>query len=748
MGRKKQYTESDLNLSAGLFKQSVEQIYNLLRKSKDSRVKDCFQKWYEYFRCFDGNLYSPQESQSDFAQYYFSLQTLIAVILKILIAEVFTARGDVQSLSSIFSEQRTERDIFSAYGRLESPEFFNNLGLVNYLEDDFYGWLSYAEPPDTGKSISNIAQRIFSFASQTSNGSSALDLVQALYQDSIPRSVRHYLGEYYTPDWLAGHIHDRVIVGKRKNYTVIDPSCGSGIFLLTAIDRMKKMPDVESLLSRFRGYDINPLAVLSARTNLGVYLARKYSSFDSLSFPIQMANSLTEDSIAPADFILGNPPWIFWNTLPSPYRESLLDPMRGYGLIAEKQSSMKRLGSSGKDVSMLFFYKAIDKFLKPSGKLGFVITQSVFQSTAADEFRKFTLPDGAGIKIDLVEDWRSENPFRLKTRNKTAVVYASKGQETTYPVCYEKMSLINGNVSGEKNFAHPSNLKKSESFWVITRSKKTITGITGQAPYQPRLGIETKLESVFRVTPSQGTSENTVSVVNDRRRARIHVPEHTALIEPDRIFPYVSGASLYRWGYTPAGYYIVPHTAETGINAIDSSKMTSRYPLTLKYFNRFKEELLNRSLHRRWGKRQPFYSMYGIGPYTFTSYRVAWKRTTRDFAAAVLTTYSSPFLGEKQILANGKVMIIPFEDKLEAHFVCAVLNAPRYRERINNSITSEAHRDIINVIPWRRYDKQNTSHQTLADLSLNLHQIDPDNSVDIDRFELELDAILQKEWSA
>ncbi len=29
------------------------------------------------------------------------------------------------------------------------------------------------------------------------------DLLKQLYQQLFPRSVRHDLGEYYTPDWLA-----------------------------------------------------------------------------------------------------------------------------------------------------------------------------------------------------------------------------------------------------------------------------------------------------------------------------------------------------------------------------------------------------------------------------------------------------------------------------------------------------------------------------------------------------------------
>ena len=61
---------------------------------------------------------------------------------------------------------------------------------------------------------------------------------------------------------------------------------------------------------------------------------------------------------------------------------------------------MKQLGQAGKDLSALFLYVCADKYLKAQGKLGFVITQTIFQSTAGNEFRRFRLPDNGGIKVE------------------------------------------------------------------------------------------------------------------------------------------------------------------------------------------------------------------------------------------------------------------------------------------------------------------------------------------------------------
>jgi hypothetical protein len=47
------------------------------------------------------------------------------------------------------------------------------------------------------------------------------------------------LGEYYTPDWLAEFTMDRSGYEPAPGVRLLDPACGSGTFLVTAIKRMK-----------------------------------------------------------------------------------------------------------------------------------------------------------------------------------------------------------------------------------------------------------------------------------------------------------------------------------------------------------------------------------------------------------------------------------------------------------------------------------------------------------------------------
>ncbi|HAV43500.1 TPA: hypothetical protein DCX15_05740, partial [bacterium] len=66
--------------------------------------------------------------------------------------------------------------------------------------------------------------------------------------------------------------------------------------------------------------------------------------------------------------------------------------------------------------------KSLDRYLKKNGRLGFLITQSVFKTGGGGKgFRKFMLPDGIPIQVLHVDDMVELNPFEGAS-NRTSVV--------------------------------------------------------------------------------------------------------------------------------------------------------------------------------------------------------------------------------------------------------------------------------------------------------------------------------------
>ena len=78
------------------------------------------------------------------------------------------------------------------------------------------------------------------------------DVLRDFYQDLVPEELRKSLGEFYTPDWLVEH-SGRLATSETSGllFRLLDPTCGSGLFLLEAIEQKRRAAlTADGLLSR------------------------------------------------------------------------------------------------------------------------------------------------------------------------------------------------------------------------------------------------------------------------------------------------------------------------------------------------------------------------------------------------------------------------------------------------------------------------------------------------------------------
>jgi len=868
----------DFGLQSAHARDICRELYIQLSNTSDPLVLKLFEQWRVFyaevtgydsksqrlakkreFQIFVGSLgIGEANTTADVARVFFALHTYYAILIK-FIAWLSASRllliRKAPPLAAIAAADDTSFQ--DKIGKLEKGGLFRDFGIRNFMEADFFGWYVQSFSAELTRALRALLNRLSDYDPMTADVApeQAQDLLKQLYHYLMPRELRHDLGEYYTPDWLAEYLLNKVEYRGEQTTRLLDPACGSGTFLVLALKRLKaecvgnQVSERKTLALCLRnvvGIDLNPLAVMATRVNylialgslleyaqeeidLPVYLAdsvltpsRERELFTrhsytvrtvvgSFSFPAAYSDArqievitkyldemVTEEMpvdafikrvlatkemehpqmdadeeqqskailrklfadlaerhgegldgvwariiknafmplyIGEFDLVVGNPPWVFWNSLPERYRETVRDVMTDtYAIMAPSASTMKQLGSAGKDLSMLFVYVAIDKYLKPAGKLGFVITQTVFQSTAGNEFRRFQLPDARQFAVTSVDDLVAIVPFSTAT-NKTACAVFEAGRKQAYPVPYTVWRLLAtfdrdhadlkevlAVTSRDDRLAEPNDGKTG--FWRILGASD-VSNAGGIEGYTARLGVETKLESAFRVTVVRRLmSKGTFAVAADQHRAKVEIPAITGQIEEELLFPYISGESISAFSASRAGIYIVPHDPTVGMQALSLSEMKAQYPKALAYFSQVRSQLENRSLHQRWGTRgTPFYSMYDIGPYTFAPIKLVWKRTTRNFQAAVVRELPVADGYKKTVIPNGKCMLIPFTDPKHAHFVCGLINSSPARYAINGSISSEAHREILNVISIPNYDAQNAIHRHISDLSFEAHKL-------------------------
>lgn len=226
--------------------------------------------------------------QENPAAYLFALNTYIAIIAKVVAACALPrASQDVLEPGVPVAERlRT----------VETGELFEHAGILNMLSGDFFSW--YLDDSDWSRYQAPLGAMLgrlggIDFTVSKKHADTTRDLFKGIYERFIPREVRHALGEFYTPDWLAEHGMD--LLGWQPSDSLTDPTCGSGTFLLEAIRRRRKADSgatAQSLLAGIHGIDLNPLAVLAAKGSLAVFLSPHLDPTHPIRLPVYLADAV------------------------------------------------------------------------------------------------------------------------------------------------------------------------------------------------------------------------------------------------------------------------------------------------------------------------------------------------------------------------------------------------------------------------------------------------------------------------
>ncbi|WP_225073593.1 N-6 DNA methylase [Desulfuromonas sp. CSMB_57] len=121
------------------------------------------------------------------------------------------------------------------------------------------------------------------------------DPLQIIHHSLFPKNLLHITGQFYTPEWLAELLLVDVDWSPEKR--LLDPFCGSGVFLVRALQRaITQGVTVNEVLPNLLGIDLNPIACAAARANLALCIGRLGQKLDSSVH----LNIVSADSLAPA----------------------------------------------------------------------------------------------------------------------------------------------------------------------------------------------------------------------------------------------------------------------------------------------------------------------------------------------------------------------------------------------------------------------------------------------------------------
>lgn len=364
------------------------------------------------------------------------------------------------------------------------------------------------------------------------------DVIGAVFEKLIPPDERHSLGQYFTRENLVDVINTFCI--RTVNDKVLDPTCGTGTFLLRAYDkkRTEGLYDHKVLLSQLWGVDIAHFPAELATINLFRKAISETTNFPRIIckdfFDIQPESThkfpplkkspdpnypSIDEKMPMFDAAVGNFPFIKqeliekvhkgykeklegiikeeWLTeypdafdLTESDKKYILDAKRSGGKVTNFNADLNLSGQA--DIyAYLFFHTA--RFIKEGGRMGFITSNSWLDVDYGYELQKFMLNN---FKIIAILESRCEPWFEDAAINTVVTILercSNKTERDNHIAKFVKIKnklteLIPQDMSLEatERWYHLTNLvdwieKTGDSYLEFDNMGKQINKLTGLA---------------------------------------------------------------------------------------------------------------------------------------------------------------------------------------------------------------------------------------------------------------------------
>lgn len=319
------YTPDNLSLDFGSYSEVagsfIKTLYQLLSKTQDSKTKALYEQWQILFGEICGydkgkkikeidklaNLYNIN-GKYNLDSMIFVVHTYFALFMKMLSAEILSAFSPFgMSIVRKCINASSNYVLFDELKSLEDGGLWNKMGISNFLEGDLFSWYLCEWNDDVALAINKLVVKLDRYDPTTLSVDphESRDLLKKLYHQLLPKKLRHDLGEYYTPDWLVEYTINKADYTGNPSHRVLDPTCGSGSFLVAYINKIKNWFSVnrydcgfeedtiiKMILHNVVGFDLNPIAVMASRTNYLIAVREYLKYVSKIEIPVYLCDAI------------------------------------------------------------------------------------------------------------------------------------------------------------------------------------------------------------------------------------------------------------------------------------------------------------------------------------------------------------------------------------------------------------------------------------------------------------------------
>ena len=456
-----------------------------------------------------------------------------------------------------------------------------------------------------------------------------------------------------------------------------------------------------------------------------------------------ITNFLSTANLGKFDFIVGNPPWVDWKSLPSGYR----DKIKALCISRQLFSGDVHTGGINLNICALITHVAAQNWLSYQGIMALLMPEPLIFQQSYEGFRNLCLDENERLYFNKFVNWnKAGHPFKPVTQ-KFLTFYLShtytnynNGVPTKFYVKKKGIDIDNtDDVNIENTFLIHQGLlgtcHSDRNFFTYASSSadlKRYRNITGSSCYIGREGIEFYPQELLVFERSDMPSIRGCTALKNMQndKSKYKIPHRDILLETSFLHPMIKGKDIVPFHADISNYIVpFPYKKENPQIPIGAAELREIAPKLAKYYqdNRKILEAQTGYSDKIIGKSDAeYYALARVGAYSYAKHYVTLRDNT-IWAAAVVTEINTDWGGKKRpVFQNHAISIC--EDSYgnyislnEAYYICGILNAPIVANYMMTSSDSRSF-PVRPRICIPKYDKTNVLHQKIVKLSKSAHK--------------------------
>ena len=454
-------------------------------------------------------------------------------------------------------------------------------------------------------------------------------------------------GDFQTPPELVSSVLRVVYRGKEPWSRALEPTCGVGNFIVGLRSVLNPPREIQ-------GIELQPS--YAARTQISSSGHIKIHNADI--FRMNLAE-LQWSEIGPL-LVVGNPPWVTSSELGSLESANLPQKSNFKG----SSGFGAKTGESNFDIAEFIWIKLIKELAWANPTIALLCKTAVARNVLA-------YSESAGLPISTPEIYLIDAKkwfdaavdaclFRIdvggEERNYLASVYSNLDSD------------IPQSVLGIANGAMVSNCEAYEK----------LSFLDGESPVEWRQGVKHDASAVMELTQGED------GVLRNRIGEQV-------CVEDERVYPLLKSSDLNGGHNPPARFRTLITQRELGE---DTMQLRENFPRLWEYLSAHQAAFEARKSSIYTGR--PPFSIFGVGPYSFSEYKVAISGLYKTVRFRVV----GPQL-ERPVMLDDTCYFVSCDSARQAAILAAILNTETCLSFINSLIFLDSKRPITKKVLQR-----------------------------------------------